>query len=103
MKKQQQVQFTDVKVTDGFWKMRQDMNAETTIYAVQKRFDDTGRFDAYRGTWREGMPNKPYIWLTGDVEKWIESVAYLRRAGKCAELEELCDSFEYLGSYSEVV
>ena len=91
MKKQQAVHFTKVKVTDGFWRMRQDMNAETTIYAVQKRFDDTGRFDAYRGTWREGMPNKPYIWLTGDVEKWIESVAYLRRAGKCAELEELCD------------
>ena len=91
MKRQEQVQFTDVKVTDGFWQYRQKLNAETTIYAVHKRFDDTGRFDAYRGTWREGMPNKPYIWLTGDVEKWIESVSYLRRAGKCAELEELCD------------
>ncbi len=89
MEKQRSVSFTNVKVTDGFWNYRQRLNATTTMYAVYKRFDETGRFEAFRGYWRQGMP-KPYHGL-GDVEKWIESVAYLRALGECAELEEICD------------
>ena len=91
MNKHNAVPFTQVKITDGFWKMRQDLNADTTIYAVKKRFEETGRFAAYQGHWREGMPHKPYFLLTGDIEKWMESVAYLLQNGKCAELEAVCD------------
>ena len=91
MKHTQPIEFTDVTITDGFWHTRQKLNAETTIYAVQQRFAETGRFEAYKGHWREGQPHKPYLCLTGDVEKWIESVAYLRRKGLCAELEAVCD------------
>ena len=89
MKELQAIDFSNVRITDGFWKKRQDLNAETTVHAVKKRFLEPGRFDAFQGHWREGMPNKPYIWLAGDVEKWIEAVAYLRILGKYPELEAL--------------
>lgn len=92
MKKYDCVNFESVDITGGFWKKKQDLNASTTIYAVKERFEETGRFAAYRGYWREGMPHKPYFLLTGDVEKWIESVAYLRQKGKCEELETDCDA-----------
>ncbi|MBE5786854.1 MAG: glycoside hydrolase family 127 protein [Clostridiales bacterium] len=91
MEKHTFIPFSQVKITDGFWKMRQELNADTTIYAVKKRFEETGRFSAYQGHWREGMPHKPYFLLTGDIEKWMESVAYLLKNGKCKELEAVCD------------
>jgi len=92
MKKMHPVRFQEVEITNGFWKSRQDLNANTTIYAVKNRFEETGRFAVYQGHWREGMPHRPYLFLTGDIEKWIESVAYLLRKGKCPELEEVCDA-----------
>ena len=92
MNKSRSVHFSSVDITGGFWKNRQDMNADTTIHAVRKRFEDTGRFAAYEGHWREGMPHKPYFLLTGDVEKWLESAAYLLKKGRCAELESVCDA-----------
>lgn len=92
MKKMQAVTFHEVEITDGFWKKRQDLNANTTIYAVKKRFEETGRFAVYQGHWREGMPFRPYLFLTGDIEKWIESASYLLKKGKCPELEEVCDA-----------
>ncbi len=91
MTHQQPIEGRQVRITGGFWQRRQQLNAERTIYAVKKRFEDTGRFDAYAGYWREGMPNRPHLFLTGDVEKWIEAVAYLRMAGQCTDLEPLCD------------
>lgn len=92
MNKMQAVKYHEVKITEGFWKARQELNENTTIYAVKDRFEKTGRFAAYQGHWREGMPFRPYLYLTGDIEKWIESVAYLIRQGKCRELEEACDA-----------
>lgn len=92
MKRIENVSFGCVDVTGGFWKMRQTLNAEVTIHAVKRRFEDTGRFAAYQGHWREGMPHKPYFLLTGDVEKWMESAAYLLRKGYCPELEAICDA-----------
>lgn len=91
MAKQQPVKFTQVHVTDGFWKQRQKLNANITIRAVQKRFEDTGRFSAYYGHWREGTEHKPQLYWTGDIEKWIESVGYLIATGHCSDLEPICD------------
>ena len=85
------IPFTAVKLTGGFWHDRQQINAGTTIHAVKKQFAQTGRFDAYKGDWREGMPNKPNLYWSGDIEKWIESVAYLIQNGTGHELIGLCD------------
>ena len=37
------IEGTNVKITDGFWKVKQNLNRNTTMDAVWNRFSDTGR------------------------------------------------------------
>lgn len=69
--------YADVTVTGGFWRQKQVRNREVTLPAVQNRFQETGRFDAFRCDWREGDPNQPHFFWDSDVAKWMESAAYL--------------------------
>lgn len=84
------VEFDKVKLLDGFWKKRFDLNAEVSIYAVQKRFEDSGRFDAMR--FIEGNENI-HVYYDSDVAKWIEAVAYLNQfdSVKYQGLVDFCD------------
>ena len=50
-----------VKITDGFWNQKRELNRKTTINAVWDRFYDTGRINAFKFDWKEGMDNKPHI------------------------------------------
>lgn len=85
------VSFRQVDIDNGFWHMRQNLNREKTIYAVHDRFKETGRFDAFRCDWKEGMPYKPHLFWDSDVAKWIESVAYILEKEDMPELEKLVD------------
>ena len=40
------IEFSDVKITGGYWKARQDINCSVTLKAVYDRFNETGRFEA---------------------------------------------------------
>lgn len=73
----ERIPFTQVKVTGGFWKRRQQINETTTIHAVYDRFVETGRFAAFGCSWREGEPNRPDCFWDSDVAKWMEAAAYL--------------------------
>ena len=66
-----------VKITDGFWNQKRELNRKTTINAVWDRFYDTGRINAFKFDWKEGMDNKPHIFWDSDVAKWMEAAAYL--------------------------
>ena len=85
------VDFSQTKVTGGFWKQKQDMVRKTTIYAVYDRFCETGRFDAFKFNWKEGMPHKPDIFWDSDVAKWMEAAAYLIRLKREPKLEKIVD------------
>jgi len=85
------VDFSQTKVTGGFWKQKQDMVRKTTIYAVYDRFCETGRFDAFKCDWKEGQPNKPDIFWDSDVAKWMEAAAYLIRTKREPKLEKIVD------------
>lgn len=76
------------KITGGYWKDKLDLNRNVTINAVYDRFAETGRIDAFRCDWKEGMPNRPHYFWDSDVAKWMESVAYVIDAGNAPELEE---------------
>lgn len=89
--KYQSIPYDKVDLTGGFWAGRQELNAHTTLWAVRERFAETGRFDAFRFDWREGMPNKPYLYWVGDVEKWMEAAAYVLKREKDPRLEEIID------------
>ena len=83
----ERIAFSGTVITGGFWKQKQDLVRKTTAKAVYDRFSDTGRFDAFRCDWKEGMPNRPHIFWDSDVAKWMEAAAYLLEAGPDPELE----------------
>ena len=85
------ISFRDVTIKDGFWKDRQKTNAEKTIYNVRDRFAETGRFDAFRFEWKDGMEKKPHIFWDSDIAKWIESVAFIIEKEPRPDLEALVD------------
>lgn len=82
---------TDVKIKDGFWRFYSDLNRNHIVENVYTRFKETGRFDAFRCDWHEGMPNKPHIYWDSDVVKWIEGVAYITGESPVPEWEAEVD------------
>ena len=84
------IKFDKVKLLDGFWKNRYNLNLETSIYAVKKVFESSGRFDAVR--FIEDNKNI-HVYYDSDVAKWIEAVAYIlaEHREEYADLEAFCD------------
>ncbi len=66
----------NIKINDGFWKIKQDMVNDITLKSVYERFKETHRFDALDCTWKEGDPDLPHVFWDSDIAKWIESVGY---------------------------
>ena len=85
-----QVNYSNIKITGGFWREKQDMVRNITVKAVYDRFNDTGRFDAFKC--EENPEHEPHIFWDSDVAKWIEGVAYLTREKREIELEKIVDS-----------
>ncbi|MBQ4605094.1 MAG: glycoside hydrolase family 127 protein [Clostridia bacterium] len=87
-----------VTLTGGFWKQKEDLNRDVTIPAVYNRFDETGRIEAFKCNWKEGMPNQPHIFWDSDVVKWMEGAAYVLSREDIPELqaqvEALIDEIE---------
>ena len=71
------VDFSNTKITSGFWAEKQKLMRDVTIKAVYDRFFETGRFDAFKCD--ESSPVMPHIFWDSDVAKWIEGVAYLTK------------------------
>lgn len=84
--------FTDVTLNGGFWKEKFDLVHDVTMQSVYDRFCETGRFDALRCDWVEGMPNKPHIFWDSDVAKWMEAAAYYTHLSRDEELEKKVDA-----------
>ncbi len=78
----------NVRITDGFWKKKMDLNRRVTMNAVYDRFHESGRIDAFRCDWKEGMPNRPHIFWDSDVAKWMEGAAYILETDDNPALEE---------------
>ena len=78
----QNISFQQVDLTEGFWRDRQNLNRDVTVGAVERRFRDTGRFEAFKFNWTpdSNLPRPHYFW-DSDLAKWIESVAYLLQKG----------------------
>ena len=85
------IPFSNVIINGGFWKEKQDLVKNTTIFAVYDRFKETHRFDALKCQWKAGEPNMPHIFWDSDVAKWIEGAAYLLHYERNAALEALID------------
>lgn len=85
------IDFEHIKINDGFWKHKQDMVKNSTLYAVYNRFTDTHRFQALACDWKEGEPDMPHIYWDSDVAKWIEGAAYLLMEKRDEKIEAIID------------
>ena len=74
----QNIDFSDVKITGGYWKARQDINSNVTLRAVYERFQATHRFDALKCERKDGDPDVPHIFWDSDVAKWMEGTVQNR-------------------------
>ena len=81
----------NIKINDGFWKIKQDMVNDITLKSVYERFKETHRFDALDCTWKEGDPDLPHVFWDSDIAKWIESVGYNAFAYDNDELIKIVD------------
>ena len=87
----QSIPFSNVTITSGFWKTKQDMVRDTTVQSVYDRFKETHRFEALKCQWKGGDPDMPHIFWDSDVAKWIEGVGYLLHYQRDEKLEALVD------------
>ncbi|MCF0197314.1 MAG: glycoside hydrolase family 127 protein, partial [Bacteroidaceae bacterium] len=95
------VPFTDVKITDSFWKQRLDVMRGTTIRYAFRKCDEAGQIrnflyagkivsgEAAKGslTFQSGQP-----YDDAEVYKVIEGASYLLTVAKDAALEQYVDS-----------
>ena len=63
-------------LTGGLLFEKQELNRKITINSVYNRFLDTGRIEAFKMNWKEGMDKQPHIFWDSDVAKWIEGACY---------------------------
>ena len=109
------VSFRDVKLEDGFWQKKYDLNKNVSIFSVRDRFEETARFDAMRFNYLK-TGKKPHIFYDSDVAKWVEGVAYImehdRESMKENEklIDEMVDALAeaqredgYLNSYHQQI
>lgn len=115
MKNNNFVPFTNVDLTDGFWKNRYELNRDVSVPNVQKRFEETARFDAMRFNYHKNG-KEIHFFYDSDMAKWAEAVSYLimKDPGGFAEYErfidEIVDCMEaaqrpdgYLNSYHQQI
>ncbi|AZN43118.1 glycoside hydrolase family 127 protein [Paenibacillus albus] len=86
------VTWKDVTINDGFWGQWQKTNASSTVNAVYNRFKETGRIDAMKLSWKEGMPDMPHVYWDSDVAKWMEGAAYILYYHPDQEISEKLDN-----------
>ncbi len=91
MNRDRAISHEQVKLDGGFWGARQRLNADVTLEAVRRQFEQTGRFDAFQFNWKDGMPNKPHIFYDSDVAKWMEAASYVMGQDPRPEIEAFCD------------
>ena len=88
----QSIEFSDITITGGYWKTRQDINSEVTLKSVYERFRETHRFDALKCEWKDGDPVIPDIFWDSDVAKWLQGAAYILNSKDDDEAAEIIEN-----------
>lgn len=87
----EKITFDKTKITGGFWRERQDIVKNTTVYSVYDRFVQTHRFEALECKECESQ-NAPHVFWDSDVAKWIEGAAYIIHETPDEKLENIIDT-----------
>lgn len=92
MRKYRNADIQEVTVQDKFLSPRMAANRQVTVPYSYKRCQETGRIDAFKLDWKEGMPNRPHIFWDSDVAKVLEGMAYVAAGKSDPELEKTADA-----------
>lgn len=91
------ISYSNVDLTGGFWKKRQELARKATVGAVYDRFSETGRFAALKCNWKEGKPFQPHVYWDSDVAKWLEGALYTYEKNPTkalkAKIDRIVDTF----------
>ena len=79
----------EVKINNGFWKERKELNKNTSLYAVLKTFEESGRVRALTG--ENTKKEKPHIFWESDLAKLMEGAFFSLQQKKDKKLEKICD------------
>lgn len=72
------VDFAAVRLTDGFWAQRQDINASATLEHVWRLCDETGRIRNFlRAAGKDATPHEGYLFNDSDVYKLLEGACQI--------------------------
>lgn len=90
----QPVKFTDVHLSDDFWKPKMEVNAKTTIPYILTRLRTEGRIDNFLAAagLRENKVCSEYPFDDTDVYKWIEGASYALQNNPDPSLSKSIDS-----------
>lgn len=64
---------SDVRITDGFWGMRQAANRDVILPAAYRQLEETGAIQALKLTWKPGMPGTPRPSAESELALWMEA------------------------------
>lgn len=87
---------TAVRLSDPVFAERVERCRNSTIPSSVTKCRETGRIDAFRLAWKEGMPNRPHIFWDSDFAKVLEGMALALAQNPedkelAAELDEYVD------------
>lgn len=85
----EKINFENIKINNGFWKTKQDMIKNSTLYSVYNRFADTHRFSALACD--PSDKTERHIFWDSDVAKWIEGASYILKEKRDENLEKIID------------
>ncbi|HUS46349.1 MAG TPA: beta-L-arabinofuranosidase domain-containing protein [Phycisphaerae bacterium] len=91
-RKMQPLALAQVRIADGFWRPRLDVNRTASIPHIYALLKKTGRLDALRLAWKPGDENPPHIFWDSDTAKWLEAASYSLAACPDAALEKHADA-----------
>jgi len=81
----------NVKINNGFWKKRKDLNINSSFHAILNSFQKSGRIRALTGD-NDPVKERPHIFWESDLAKLMEGVFFSIQQEKDQKLEQICDS-----------
>ena len=80
----------NVNINSGFWKNRKNLNKDTSLYAVLKSFEDSGRIRALTNEHTD--QDKPHIFWESDLAKLMEGAFFSIQQNKDDKLLNICNN-----------
>ena len=81
---------TKVKINNGFWKKRKDLNINSSFFEILNSFEKSGRIRAL--TNENTSSEKPHIFWESDLAKLMEGAFFSMQQEKNKNLKNKCDN-----------